>query len=104
MHLRDESVQSTGAGDQTPGFHPGFFPHWLSRHGHFGYHPCKHKIRIMGASCGSAGKESASNVGDLCSIPELGRATGEGKGYPLQYFGLEKSMDCIVHDITKSWT
>ena len=45
---------------------------------------------------GSAGKESACNVGDLGSIPGLGRSPGEGKGYPL-YFGLEKHMDCIDH-------
>ena len=52
--------------------------------------------------CGSAGKESACNVGDLGSIPCLGRSLGEGKGYPLQYSGLENSMDCIVHGIAKS--
>ena len=53
---------------------------------------------------GSAGKESACNVGDLSSIPGLGRSDGEGKGYPLQYSGLENSMDCIVHGVTNSWT
>ena len=41
--------------------------------------------------CGSAGKESACNVGDLGSVPGLGRSPGEGKGYPLQYSGLENS-------------
>ena len=41
---------------------------------------------------------------DLGSIPGLGRSPGEGKGYPLQYSGLEASMDCIVHGVTKSWT
>ena len=55
----------------------------------------------MGFPDGSAGKESACNVGDLGSIPGLGR---EGKGYPLQYSGLENSMDCIVHGVAKSWT
>ena len=45
-------------------------------------------------SWGSAGKESACNVGDLGLIPGLGRSPGEGKGYPLQYSGLENSMDC----------
>ena len=45
--------------------------------------------------CDSAGKESACNVGDLNSIPWLGRSCGEVKGYPLQYSGLEKSMDYI---------
>ena len=43
--------------------------------------------------CGSAGKETACNVGDLGSIPGLGRSPGEGKGYPLEYSGLENSMD-----------
>ena len=58
----------------------------------------------MGFPCGSAGKESACNVGDLGSIPELERSPGEGKGYPLQYSGLENSMDCIVHGVAKSQT
>ena len=54
--------------------------------------------------CCSAGKESAYNTGDLGSIPVLGRSSGEGKGYPLQNSGLENSMDCIVHGVTKSRT
>ena len=54
--------------------------------------------------CGSAGKEPACNVGYLCSIPGLGGSPGKGKGYPLQYSGLENSMDCIVHGVTKSQT
>ena len=58
----------------------------------------------MGFPCGSAGKESAYNVGDMGSIPGLGRSPGEGKGYLLQYSGLENSMNCIVHGATKSWT
>ena len=58
----------------------------------------------MGFHCGSTGKESACNVGDLGSIPGLGRSPGEGKGYPLQYSDLENSMDCIVHRVAKSWT
>ena len=41
---------------------------------------------------GSIGKESACNVGDLGSIPGLGRSPGEGKDYPLQYSGLENSI------------
>ena len=49
------------------------------------------------------GKESAGSVGDLGSIPGLGRCPGEGKGYPLQYSGLKSSMDCIVHGVAKSW-
>ena len=49
----------------------------------------------LGFPCGSAGKESACNVGDLGSIPGLGRSPGEGKGYSLQYSGLENPMDCM---------
>ena len=43
----------------------------------------------LGFPCGSSGKESACNVGDLGSIPGLGQSPGEGKGYPLQYSDLE---------------
>ena len=57
-----------------------------------------------GFSCGSAGKECACNAGDLGLIPGLGRSLGERKGYPLQYSGLENSMDCIVHGFAKSRT
>ena len=53
---------------------------------------------------GLAGKEFACNEGDLGSIPGLGRSPGEGKDYPLQYSGLENSMDCIVPGVAKSWT
>ena len=59
---------------------------------------------FLGFPCGSAGKESACNVGVLGSIPRLERSPEERKGYPLHYSGLENSMDCIVHWITKSWT
>ena len=58
----------------------------------------------MGFSSGSAGKETACNAGDLGSVPGLGRSPGGGKGYPLLYSGLENSMVCIVHVVTKSWT
>ena len=53
---------------------------------------------------GSDGRASACNAGDLGSVPGLGRYAGEGKDYPLQYSGLENSMECIVHGVTKSWT
>ena len=53
---------------------------------------------------GSDSKESACNVGELGLIPGLGRSPGEGNGNPLQYSGLENSIDCIVHEVTKSWT
>ena len=58
----------------------------------------------MGFPCGSAGKESICNAGDMSLIPGLGRSHGEGKGYPLQYSGLANSTDCIVHGVAKSWT
>ena len=52
--------------------------------------------------CVSAGKESACNVRELGFIPGLGKSPEEEKGYQLQYSGLENSMDCIVHGVTKS--
>ena len=62
--------------------------------------PSDHSVNVglilPGFPRGSAGKESACNAGDLGSIPGLGRSPGEGKGYPLQHSGLEKSMNCIV--------
>ena len=51
---------------------------------------------------GSAGRESASNVGGLVLIAGLGRFPGEGKGYQLQHSGLENSINCIVCGVTKS--
>ena len=47
-------------------------------------------------------KASACNAGDLGLIPGWGRSPGEGKGYPLQYSGLENSMNCIAHRAAKS--
>ena len=50
---------------------------------------------------GSDGKVSVYNAGDLGSSPGLGRPPGEGKGYPLQYAGLENSMDYIAHGVAE---
>ena len=50
----------------------------------------------------SVGQGSACNAGDPSLIPGLGRSPGEGRGCPLQYSGLENSMDCIVHGVAKS--
>ena len=55
---------------------------------------------FSGFPCGLAGKESACTVGDLGSIPGLGRSPRKGKGYPLHSSGLVNSMDCIVHVVT----
>ena len=52
----------------------------------------------------SAGTESPCHAGDPGSIPELGRSPAEGNTYPLQYSGLENSMDCILHGATESDT
>ena len=60
--------------------------------------------RELGFPCGSAGKESTCNAGDLGLIPGLVRSPWEGKATPLQYSGLENSKDCIVHGVTKSQT
>ena len=69
-------------------------------HGHS--NPDESSLKIILSSIlvspgGSAGKESACNAGDLGSVPGLGRSPGEGNGYPLQYSGLENSMDYMVH-------
>ena len=50
----------------------------------------------------SVGKESTCNAGDSSLIPGSGKSAGEGLGYPLQYSGLENSMDCIVHGVAES--
>ena len=55
-------------------------------------------------TCSSAVKVSTCNAGDLGSIPVLGRSPGEGKSYPLQYSGLEDSMDCTESDATFTFT
>ena len=57
---------------------------------------------FMGFPGGLDGKGPTCNVGDLGSIPELRRSPGEGKGYPLQYSGLENSINRIVHGVTES--
>ena len=59
-------------------------------------------VLFLGFPGGSDSKESASNAGDLSSIPGLERSHGKGNGYPLQYSGLENSMDCVVHWFAES--
>ena len=56
---------------------------------------------FLGFPCGSAGKEFGCNV---CSVPGLGRFSGEGKGYLIQYSSLENSMGYVVHGVTKNQT
>ena len=64
----------------------------------------KEWINKLGFPDSSVGKESSCNAGDRDAIPGSGRSPGKGIGYPLQYSGLENSMDCIVYGIAKSWT
>ena len=59
---------------------------------------------LLGFPGGSAGKESACNVGYLGLIPGLGKSPGEGNSYPLQYSGLGNLVHCIVHGVAKSQT
>ena len=59
---------------------------------------------FLGFPCGSAGKEYTHNAEGLGLIPGLRRSPGEEEDYPLQYSGLENSMDCIVHGVAKSHT
>ena len=63
-----------------------------------------HSKHSLDFPCGSTGKESTCTAGDLGSIPGLGSSPGEGKGYPLQYSGLENAMDYVVHGVAKSRT
>ena len=65
---------------------------------------CVYVYIYMGFPCGSTGKESACNAGDMGPIPGLGRCPGGWKGYPLQCSRLENSMGCIVHRVPKSQT
>ena len=73
-------------------------PHW-ERFVTSGKEYVRAELLPCGFPCGSAGKETACSAGDLGLIPELGRSPGEGKGYPLQYSGLENS---IVHGVAKN--
>ena len=66
------------------------------------YLSLKVTLRVMCQPCFSTGKESTCNAGDLGLIPGLGRSPGEAKGYPLQYSGLENSMDSIVREVEES--
>ena len=59
---------------------------------------------FLGFLRGSTGKGISCNAGDLGSIPESGRSPKERESNPLQYSGLENSMDCIAHRVSKSLT
>ena len=92
MSQREEHQVQSAAWFDLPA--PLQHPHPFSRP-----FPAKRPLVGLSHSClfvfpdSSVGKESTCNVGDLGSIPGLGRTPGEGKGYPLQYSGLENSTD-----------
>ena len=69
----------------------------------------QHAWTFQGFPGGSDGGESIRTVGNLGSIPGLGRSPGEGHSNPLQYSFLENPKDrgawwATVHGVTKSWT
>ena len=68
---------------------------------------CSHEIKrrlLLYFLDSSVSKESTCNAGDPGSIPGTGRSPEEGKGYPLQYSGIENSMDFVVRGFAKSQT
>ena len=85
--------QSPSQRSEAPGFSPLLSKISSAHPLHWPCAPLKLLSFLWGFPCGSAGKESACNAKDLGSIPGLGRSPGEEKGYPLQYSGLENSMD-----------
>ena len=114
LQMQETWVRSLGLEDpwrreqlHTPVFWP------LEFHGLYGPWGRKESYMIewltLGFPGGLAGKESACNVGDLGSIPGLGRSSGEGNSYALKYSCLENPMDkgawwATVHGVAKSWT
>ena len=90
-------------GTRTPGY-SSFCQYFFLIAISFSQQPISYYGFDLHFSNGSAGKESACNAGYLGSIPGLGRSSGEEKGYPLKYSGLENSMGYIVHGVSKSWT
>ena len=107
MHVsvfaRDQSAPDSSVGKESPcnAGDPGV-DSWVGK-------ICWRRDRLptpvfLGFPCGSAGKEAACSVGDLGSIPGLGRSPEEGNSNPLQYSGLENSIDYIAHGVTQSQT
>ena len=102
---RQPLVQTLPPGDFSGKSLPRCFTHlWITHHNStlLAQFECTHFPK--GFPRDSAGKASACDVGDLGSLPGLGRSPGEGKGYPLQYSDLENSMDSIVLGVSKSQT
>ena len=66
-------------------------------------------LLLLGFPGGSDGKESACKAEEMGSIPGSGSSSGEGNGYPVQYFCVKNPMDkgawrAIVHGVLKSQT
>ena len=102
VSLIAQLVKNTPAMQETPAFANPRFDSWVRK---IRWRRDRLPIPVfLGFLGGSAGKESACNLGDLGLIPGLGRSPGEGKCYPLQYSGLENSMNYIVHRVAKSRT
>ena len=76
---------------------------WRER-GTWGWSGYSSSFLTLGFPDSSVGKESACSAGDPGLLPGLGRSPEEGKGYPLQYAGLENSMGWIIHGVAKSRT
>ena len=79
------------------------------QHSRFLYPPlsprvCSNSHLLNGVPLAQLVKSLLAIGGDLDSIPGLERSPGEGKGHPLQYSGLENSMDSILHGVAKNWT
>ena len=101
------SGRSPGEGNGNPLQYSchGKFHGWRNLVGYFPW-GCKESdmteklhFKCTGFPGGSASKESTCSVEDLGVIRGLGRSAGEENSYPLQYSGLENSMDCIVHGV-----
>ena len=72
--------------------------------GMWGWRDYSSSFLTLGFPDSSVGKESTCSAGDPGLLPGMGRFPGEGKGYPLQYAGLENSMDWIIQGVAKSRT
>ena len=108
--LRDLRVAGKGKLSLSPDpsvYEAKAWSQWMGQRSTAGWGQTKQNsatLREQGFPCGSAGKESACNTGDLGLIPGLGRSPEEGKGYSLQYSGLKNSIDYTVHEVAKSGT
>ena len=97
----NRSFPGSSAGKELPAMQE--TPVWLPGSGRSAGEGIGYPLQYSWASLVTQMVESTCNAGNLGSIPGLGRSV-EGNSYPLQYSGLENSMDCIVHGVAKSRT